>query len=55
MHWFAWVWVGLSLALLIFVAIWGPNNVKGKRWRGHREPSAMWGPERRDESKERRY
>lgn len=54
MSWF-WIWAGLFLALLVYLAIWGPANVKGKRWRGHKKPSALLGPDRRDESKERRY
>jgi hypothetical protein len=55
MHWLGWVMLGVFLAFMIFLIIWGPVNVKGKKWRGHREPSALLGPDRRDESKERRH
>lgn len=53
--WLTWFWVVMPIALLIFVAIFGPNKVKGKKWRGEREPSVMLGPERPDPPDSRRY
>ena len=46
---------GAILLLLVFLAIFGPNKVNGKTWRGWREPSAMMGPDRPDPPDSRRF
>jgi hypothetical protein len=38
--------IGLPILLLVFVAVFGPNKVRGRKWRGWRQPSAMMGPDR---------
>ncbi len=55
MDWAVVFWIGIPVALLLFVAIFGPNKVKGKKWRGWREPSVMTGPERKPPPDSRRY
>ena len=55
MEWPVIAVVGIFIALLIFVAVFGPNKVKGKQWRGERRPSALLGPDKEDPPDSRRY
>ena len=50
--WLTWFWVLMPLALLVFVAVFGPN---GKKWRGERKPSVLTGPDKEDPPDSRRF
>lgn len=50
-----WLWIGIAVARWLFVGIFGPNKVRGKKWRGHRKPSAMLGPDKPDLPDGRRF
>jgi hypothetical protein len=48
------IFIGVPILLLIFIAVFGPNKVKGKPWRGWKQPSTQMGPERPDPPDSRR-
>jgi len=50
-----WFWVLVPIAVLLFAGIFGPNKVRGKKWRGESKPSSMLGPDKPDPPESRRY
>ena len=53
--WKDWAPMALIAALWTFLIAFGPNDVGGKPWRGHQQPSAFLGPDRQPPPDSRRY